>query len=52
MKKQLNAKLALKLRRESIQLLEGGLGDVRGASGQGCSLSNCLSCRVPTCTTK
>lgn len=52
MKKKLENKAMLKLSRESIQRLEGGLREVRGASGQGCSLSHCLSCRVPTCTTK
>ena len=42
----------LKLSRESIQLLDGGLQLVLGYSGQACSVSNCTSCRIPTCTTR
>lgn len=52
MKKNLEVRVKLTLSRESIQLLDGGLRQAIGYSGQGCSLSQCLSCRVPTCTTK
>lgn len=56
MKKELKNVTKLKLRRESIQLLERGLQTVRGAilpSGEDCSIggSGCISCRIPHCTT-
>jgi hypothetical protein len=53
MKKELRNGTKLKLRRESIQLLEnGGLPQVRGASGEDCSIgSGCASCHIPHCTT-
>jgi hypothetical protein len=55
MKKQLKVRTKLTLRRESIQVLEGGLPGVRGAylpSGEDCSIgSGCVSCHIPHCTT-
>lgn len=53
MKKNLEVRTKLSLSRESIQLLDGGLRQARGAKpSDGCSIvSGCFSCRFPTCTT-
>ena len=52
MKKEIKVRAKLTLRRESIQMLEGGLQSVRGASGEDCSIgSGCFSCHIPHCTT-
>jgi hypothetical protein len=55
MKKEIKVRAKLTLRRESIQMLEGGLQRARGAylpSGEDCSIgSGCVSCHIPHCTT-
>jgi|GEM_PF-5586109 len=52
MKKEVKVRAKLTLRRESIQMLEGGLQNARGASGEDCSIgSGCVSCHIPHCTT-
>jgi hypothetical protein len=51
--KKKTASPKLKLSRESIQLLDRGLGTVKGLSGgEDCSIgSGCISCHIPHCTT-
>lgn len=55
MKKEAKVRAKLTLRRESIQMLAGGLRQARGAylpSGEDCSIgTGCLSCHITHTTT-